>query len=412
MTSTHNEVPDSAGVTAETADSEVDLAALRAYRLERVRHELVRRDYAAIVLYDPINIRYATDTSNMQVFTLHNPLRYAFVPAHGPVTMFEPSECLHLARGIETVDEVRPATTWHYLGAGSRRREKAGRWAAELADLIRDCGGENRRLAIDLCEPIGAGELEALGLSLHDGQEVMEEARLIKSDEEITAISEALAACEAGMHAMREALEPGITENQLWAILHYENIARGGEWIETRLLASGPRTNPWFQECSDRPVEAGDLVCFDTDLIGRHGYFADISRCWLVGDGRPSDEQRRLYAAAFEQLQHNQALLKPGVEVRDYVERAWQLPEVYVPNRYADTAHGAGMSVEFPVIPYSQDFEAAGYDAVIAENMVMCVESYIGATGGREGVKLEQQVLITSSGAVPLASYPFEEALL
>ena len=80
------------------------------------------------------------------------------------------------------------------------------------------------------------------------------------------------------MAAMRQALRPGISEQALWAELHAGNIARGGEWIETRLLASGPRTNPWFQECSSRVIEAGELVGFDTDLIGPYGYCADISR--------------------------------------------------------------------------------------------------------------------------------------
>ena len=76
-------------------------------------------------------------------------------------------------------------------------------------------------------------------------------------------------------------------------MLHAENIRRGGEWIETRLLASGPRTNPWFQECGAAVIEAGDIVAFDTDLIGPYGYCADISRTWLAGDGRPSERAAR-----------------------------------------------------------------------------------------------------------------------
>ena len=73
-------------------------------------------------------------------------------------------------------------------------------------------------------------------------------------------------------------LEPGITENKLWSILHQTNIEMGGEWIETRLLTSGQRTNPWFQECSNRVIQKGDLVSFDTDLIGPNGYCSDTRR--------------------------------------------------------------------------------------------------------------------------------------
>mgnify|MGYP002529321045 FL=1 len=120
---------------------------------------------------------------------------------------------------------------------------------------------------------------------------------------------------------MREALEPGLTENQLWAILHETNIAMGGEWIETRLLASGGRTNPWFQECGDKVIRAGELVAFDTDLIGPFGYCADISRTYFCGPGRPSDEQKRIYAMARDQIETNIALLAPGMTFRELAEK-------------------------------------------------------------------------------------------
>ena len=80
------------------------------------------------------------------------------------------------------------------------------------------------------------------------------------------------------MAEMQAALAPGVTEIELWSHLHAGNIKRGGEWIETRLLTSGARTNPWLQECGSRQIQAGDLVAFDTDLIGPYGYCADISR--------------------------------------------------------------------------------------------------------------------------------------
>ena len=139
------------------------------------------------------------------------------------------------------------------------------------------------------------------------GEAVMENARLIKSPDEILAMRRAIVACEAAMGEMEQALKPGISENELWAELHRGNIARGGEWIETRLLSSGPRTNPWFQECSSRVIEDGDLVAFDTDLIGPYGFCADLSRTWLCGDGKPSNEQRDLFRIAADQIAHNTA---------------------------------------------------------------------------------------------------------
>ena len=122
----------------------------------------------------------------------------------------------------------------------------------------------------------GIDALRDLGLQIFDGQEVTEIARSIKSSEELELMRATIEIAEMGMDAMKQALVPGITENALWAKLHECNIANGGEWIETRLLASGPRTNPWFYECSMRQIEVGDMVCFDTDMIGPYGYCADI----------------------------------------------------------------------------------------------------------------------------------------
>lgn len=389
--------------------TQVDIGALRAWRLGRVREQLAARDYAGALLYDPINIRYATDTSNMQVWTLHNAVRYALVMTNGPVILWDFHGCGHLSADNESIDETRAAIAWYWFMAGPRGEEQAARWAAEIADIVRSHGGGNMRLAVDRVDPPGLWALEHEGLSVHDGQQVMEIARAIKNDVEITAMKEAIAACEEGMRRMQAALAPGITENALWSLLHQANIELGGEWIETRLLASGPRTNPWFRECSDRVIEDGDFVCFDTDLIGPNGYCADISRSWIAGGGKPDDEQRALYEIAREQVDYNMALLRPGVGFREYAEACFELPQDCLAGRYSVVAHGVGLCDEYPGIVYRQDWDKSGYDGVIEPGMTLCVESYVGREGGREGVKLEQQVLITETGADLLSPYPFED---
>ena len=208
---------------------------------------------------------------------------------------------------------------------------------------------------------------------------------------------------------MQAHLRRGITEQELWAHLHAENVKRGGEWIETRLLSSGPRTNPWFQECSSRPIEAGDLVGFDTDLIGPYGYCADISRTWLCGEGRASAAQRDLYRLAREQIAHNLDLIRPGLGLRELSEKSLQLPERYRANRYSVIAHGVGLTDEYPAVYYPEDAQASGYDGVLEAGMTICVESYVGEQGGADGVKLEQQLLITETGAEALSRYPIED---
>lgn len=389
-----------------------DLPAMRRYRLERIRAELKRRDLAGVLLYDPVNIRYATDSTNMQLWVAHNPTRHCFVATEGPVVLFDYFSCEHLSDHAGTVDEVRPAISWMYLYSGDLTDRKVERWAAAIADLVREHGGGNARLAVDHLNPEGAAALSRLGVSIHNGEAVMENARLIKSADEILAMRRAIVACEAAMGDMEAALRPGISENELWAELHRGNVVRGGEWIETRLLSSGPRTNPWFQECSSRIIEAGDLVAFDTDLIGPYGFCADLSRTWLCGDARPSYEQRALYRIAADQILENTALMQPGVTFRDLVARSTVPPPDCFATRYGVLYHGVGLADEYPTLPHAQDWTDDTPDGVLEPGMVLCVESYVGRLGGHEGVKMEEQVLVTATGNEKLSTYPLDERLL
>jgi Xaa-Pro dipeptidase len=385
-----------------------DLDKVRRYRLERVREQLKRHDYAGALLFNQINTRYVTDATNMQIWCSHYETRCVFVATDGPVILFDYGNYPHLAEGLPTVDEYRVNKSFYFFTAGTRGPERAQLFADEIADVVNEHGGGNKRLAIDRLSYEGCEPLLKRGLSIHGGEEVMELARCIKSVEELDLMQHAIDVCELGMQAMRNALQPGITENALWAKLHETNISQGGEWIETRLLSSGPRTNPWFRESSMRKIEAGDLISFDTDLIGPYGYCADISRSWLCGDDKPSDEQRRLYAHAVEQIEDNRALLVPGVSFSEVSEKAWKIPGEFMANRYGSLIHGVGLADEYPSLKHWVDFREKGYDGTVEEGMTLCVESYIGSEDGREGVKLEEQVLITAEGPRTLSSYPLE----
>jgi Xaa-Pro aminopeptidase len=402
-------VPIDAGILART--EEIDQTALSRYRLERLRAELRKRDYAGAVLSDPMNLRYATGTRNMAIWTAHAPSRYAFVATDGPVILFEFTSSQHVTVGSPIVDEVRPCIPWIYFLAGPRTEEKAHLWADEIESLMRQYGGDNRRLAVDRCDPLGAMRLLSHGVQLFDVQEAAEQARMVKSAEELACLRSSMEVCDLAIRRMREALAPGITENQLWSLLHETNIAQGGEWIECRLLASGPRTNPWFQESGNRVIQAGDIVGFDTDLVGPFGYLADISRSWICPDRKPNDRHKRLYDLATRQILFNTELLRPGLTFREFAEKCWPVPDEYVPNRYMMMLHGCGFVDEYPSIAYTADWKDWGYDGVFEENMVVSVESYIGEVGGADGIKLEQQLVITAEGPRVLSKTPLIDAL-
>lgn len=403
------------------------LDALRAYRLGRIREQLRRRDYGGIVLFDPLNIRYATDSSNMQLWTTHNPARACFVGVEGPVVLWDFHGSEHLSAHLPLITEVRHGASFFYFESGELMRAHAARFAGEIDGLMRQAAGGNRRLAVDKMERDGLLALEGVGLQLQNGQQITELARVIKDANEVNAMRCAMAACEAACAEMRAAMTPdavraGLTEVDLWAEMQKGNHIRGGEWIETRILSSGPRTNPWFQECGPRQVGMGELLAFDTDLIGPYGYCADISRTWLIGGEdetvRAADEQRRLYAVAHQHIAENMALLKPGVAFQELTFQGHQLPAEFREQRYGVRFHGVGLCDEYPSIRYAEDYEADYFPsddwsdyAVLQPGMTLCVEVYVGAVGGHEGVKLEDQVLITESGHENLTRAPHDPYL-
>lgn len=390
----------------------IDLKAVRLYRQARVRAEMAARGIDAVILSDSVNIRYATGTRNMQVFTMRNsPSRYLVMTANRSI-LFEFTGCLHLADGFETIDEVRPSKTASFVAAGPENAAREKAWAVEMADLIAELVGRGATVGLERMNAGTALALRDQGLRIVDAQEPVEMARAIKSPEEMKCVIASLRATEIGVGKLREAIRPGLTEAELWSVLHQSIIAQNGDYVETRLLSAGDRTNPWFQETSDSVIGPNELIALDTDVVGCHGYYADFSRTFHAGPDKPSAQQRELYKIAYEQVHHNMGILRPGLTFRGYADAAWNIPEKYYANRYYLSAHGVGMTGEYPYLYHHGDFPDAGYDGVLLPGMTICVESYIGEEGGTEGVKLEQQVLITETGIELLSQFPFEEDFL
>ncbi len=389
-----------------------NLARMREHRFKRLVDAIIQRDLGGILLFDPLNIRYATDTTNMQLWNAHNPFRACFVSADGYMVVWDFKDNDLLTGFNPLIKETRGGASFFYFVSGDKLQEDAQHFALEIQNLMKEHSQGNQRLAIDKIQIEGYKAITASGLEVWDGEEVMEKTRAVKGPDEILAMRCAVHACEKSIQAMQEQAQPLMTENEIWAILHSENIKRGGEWIETRLLASGPRTNPWFQECGPRIVQAGDLLAFDTDLIGCYGICVDISRTWLLGDEPALPEQKRLYREAHRQIIENIEILEPGKPFRELVFSGCALSDEFVPLKYSAKMHGAGLCDEWPLIVHPQDFREGAYDYDLTPGMVLCVEAYIGSVNGREGVKLEEQVLITDAGHEILSSYPYEEKLL
>ena len=397
---------EAAGLTAP------DMPLLREYRLSRLQEKIREADCAGLLCFDPLNIRYATDTTNMQLWTAHNAARACFVPPEGKVILWDFHNCEHLSAHLPLVGELRGGASFFYFETGDQTEKHAAHFANELVDIMKQYAPGNQRIAIDKIENAGYAALLKHGVEILDGQVITELARGIKNENELNAMRCAIYACERAVDEMRAVVRAGVTENDVWAALHAGNIRRGGEWIETRILSSGPRTNPWFQESGPRIMHDGDLLAFDTDLISTYGYCCDISRTWLVGDTKPTEAQKTLYRDAYEHVMSNIELIKPGMSFNEVTKQAHRLPEKYRALRYGVLAHGIGLCDEYPSIRYPEDVEEHGYGGTVEVGMTLCVEAYCGEVGGLEGVKLEEQVVVTDEGCVPLSAYPYEAALL
>ena len=385
-------------------EDEINFTKLRTYRLDRVKKELEKNNLEACILFDPVNVRYALDTVNMSVYNMHNLTRYCFVPVNGPVILYEYFNCEGLSNHLNLIDEIRPAITWDYFSNGDQAGIQLEKWITEIKDLSNSYF-KNKKLAIDVVTGPAVSALNQVGIEVVDAKLVLEQARVIKSPEELKCMKAAIEVCEIGINKMREELKAGMTEDELWSILHKTNIEHGGEWIECRILSSGERTNPWMQESSNKIIQSGEIVSFDTDMVGPYGYCADISRAFVEGH-KFNEEQKKLYQMAVEHINHNSRLIKPGMSFKEFAEKSWKLPDEYYGNRYSCMVHGIGLCDEWPMIRYPTD--GGQREGSFEKNMTITVETYIGKVGGKEGVKLEQQYLVGENGLELMSHHPLE----
>ena len=315
------------------------------------------------------------------------------------------------------VRENRSGASMFYFSNGDKIEEGAESFVGQVKELMDAHARSNKRLAVDKIVIPGLRALERAGFEVMEGEEVTEKARSVKGLDEILGLRCAQHACETACAEMekvaREDIPSGnMSEDDIWSVLHKENIRRGGEWIETRLLASGPRTNPWFQECGPRLVQNNEIVAFDTDLVGSYGFCVDISRTWWVGDKAPRPDMVEAMKHGHEHIMTNMSLLAPGVSFNDLVHKGHHLSEKYQRLKYGCKMHGVGLCDEWPLIAYPDQQVLGAFDYELEPGMVLCVEALVSPDNGDFSIKLEDQVLITEEGYENLTTYPFDERLM
>jgi Xaa-Pro aminopeptidase len=406
------EVENQAGVSAAPAHK-VDLGRLHRERVARAQQSLRDRGIAAALLFNPLNVRYVSYPGLSIVATFHMTFRWALLPAEGKVLLWDSFPAggdPHLfaagngadPKGREVTSgvpeyftgTVRLAHGFSYFPCGSAAPVSVRSFTAEIVDVLKERGLLGERIAIDRLDGSAFVALSGAGVQICDGQTPLEHARSVKTVDELGILRDNARNAARGLDALQERLRPGVTENQLWGTFMGSAMSNGAEWGQTRMLSSGQRTNPWMQEATDRVVQVGELVGIDTDLCGRNGYMTDVSRTYLCGDGKATDQQRRLYHDAYEFVHGNIPDIRAGASYKELGERLGaRFPKQYYDQRYVLLAHGVGVCDEFPAITWDNNHEGA-----LQAGMVISVEAYCGVVGGTEGVKVEEQVIVTDDG--------------
>jgi Xaa-Pro dipeptidase len=387
------------------------LAALAEARQQRLRRTMRALGVAALVTADPIDILYACGARNMTVFGMMAASRFVLVFADGPTILYEFAGCEHLAAGLATVDEIRVAPGVTAL-SGARYHGQIQAWAVEVLGIYRQHVGGAPELAIAGFDHLVTDAFRSIGARITDAGPVFVEARRIKQPIELAAMREAIRRIEAAAEVLEASITEGAKEVEVWAEFHRHLIANEGEFVSTRLFQSGPKTFPYFQEAGSRRMQRGELICFDTDALGYLNYAVDFSRTFVCGSDRGTAKQREFYTRAHEQLAWNGSLLKPGLTYEDFARAAWPIPDEHQQHGYYCLAHGLGLCGEFPYIPHAEPGAAYPFEGAFEPGMVVCIESYIGQEGEAEGVKLEDQFLITETGVERMTTYPFDDRLL
>ena len=396
-------VNDLMGKNAVDFEDRVNMSRLKEERLARLREQMQLANLGGMILFDPLNIRYATSVRSSGVAAIRMFFQYAVVPLTG-----EPQVIVAENDGSYALEK---GTLWDFFPCGQYVEESSKIWGQRIKAMLGEMGIADAPIGVDKLDYFSMTALQEQSITIADARVPIEKARSIKTVDEVSLIRQSCAIADIAVCAVRDAIEPGVTEDELFAVMTYENISRGGEHMDVRLLATGTNSNPWNHLSTDRMVRPGELVAFDTDMCGPFGYFADFSRTYLCGDGSPNDEQLEAYKIAYDFIYESLDFFQPGAGFQEIAEKCPKLPEAYKHQRYPMIAHGDGMSDEWPCV-YWPDQSWSGFgndDDVLQQNMVLSLEGLASKKGGRESVKLEEQILITENGPEILSLAPFDE---
>jgi Xaa-Pro aminopeptidase len=386
-----------------------DFGRLRSYRLDRARQAMENAGLGALLVFDNNNIRYLTGVA-IGEWTRDKLCRYALYTRTGELVLWDfGSAAVHhrmYCPWLKPENCIASYTTMR--GAAPPASGLTHKQVAEIKDWLNNSGVANEPIGVDWAEVPTFFELQKQGLDIRDGQQVMLDAREIKSRDEIALLATAAAMVDGTYQDIADALKPGIRENEIVALAAKRLYDMGSDDVESINAVSGERCNPHPHNFSDRMIRPGEQAFFDI-MHSYNGYRTCYYRCFAVG--RATEPQKDAYRRAREWIDVAIDMIKPGVST-DQVARLWpEAREIGLADEKTafglEFGHGLGLALhERPIISRLTSLDAP---LEIKEGMVFALETYCPATDGRSAARIEEEVVVGPNGVDVLTKFPAQD---
>ena len=393
-------------------EQRVDFNSLRHYRLARAKASLESSECGAFLLFDFYNIRYTTQTWIGGALG-DKMTRYALLTRdHGPTLWdFGSAARHHKLHSPWLQQEDCRAGMLGLRGAIAPTAGLMESAVREIKGLLEEAGVANAPIGVDIVEPPFLFEMQRQGLRVVDAQQLMLDARQIKSSDEVMLLNQAAAMVDGVYQDIVEALKPGIRENEIVALANKRLYEMGSDQVEAINAVSGERCNPHPHNFSDRLIRPGDQAFFDI-IHSFNGYRTCYYRTFSVGSATPS--QRDAYNKARQWMDASINKVMPGVGT-DEVAAVWPAAtEFGFENEMAafglQFGHGLGLGLhERPIISRLNSMKEP---VELQAGMVFALETYCPASDGFSAARIEEEVLVTADGPRILTLFPAQELFI
>lgn len=393
-------------------EQRMDMNRMREYRVSRIKHFMDVFEVDCMLLFETGNKRYSTSTAVCSP-EIDNMGRYAIIPRNGPPHIF--------GFGSEVANEKIHCpwiADYTFPAHGTMDGALPPSWGCSNGfltdlDMVLDNFGLDKRKArigVDRVEAQLMLAMQAGGYQMVDGQVVMQHARSIKNQDEIACLKHAAAIVDAAFHKIAQAIVPGAKENDLQAAASAEMHRLGAQWVHNVQVTTGNRTNPHPHLSSDRLIQPGDVIFMDVVCL-YNGYHTCVYRCFTCGE--PSQKQKDTHARCLEIQMGGIEAVKPGATTADVVTRWPDYRQMGALNEHEifglQYGHGIGVGLwEFPIISRAYSIE---HPVEIEPGMVFALETYAGNEDGMDGVRLEDEVVVTPTGIEIITKFPTDQII-